>query len=50
LFREQTIGVIEAMKIFLRDPAEHGGVVVAVPAKDGQLVQAGTPLVILKRE
>jgi acetyl-CoA carboxylase biotin carboxyl carrier protein len=50
IVREQTIGVIEAMKIFSEIPAEHGGVVVAVPAKDGQLVQAGTPLVILKRE
>jgi acetyl-CoA carboxylase biotin carboxyl carrier protein len=48
--RDQTIGIIEAMKIFSEVPAEHGGIVVAVPAQDGQLVQAGTPLVILKKE
>lgn len=44
----QTIGIIEAMKIFSEIPAEHAGVVVSVPAQDGQLVQSGTPLVILK--
>jgi acetyl-CoA carboxylase biotin carboxyl carrier protein len=48
--RDQTIGIIEAMKIFSEVPAEYGGIVVAVPAQDGQLVQAGTPLVILKKE
>lgn len=48
--RDQTIGIIEAMKIFSEVPAEHSGVVVAIPAQDGQLVQAGTPLVILKKE
>lgn len=46
---DQPIGIIEAMKIFSEIPAEHGGVVVAVPAQDGQLVQAGTRLVILKK-
>ena len=45
----QTIGLIEAMKIFSEIPAEHGGTVVALPAKDGQLVQAGTPLIILRK-
>ena len=48
--RDQTIGIIEAMKIFSEVPAEHGGVIVAIPVQDGQLVQAGTPLVILKKE
>jgi acetyl-CoA carboxylase biotin carboxyl carrier protein len=48
--RDQPIGIIEAMKIFSEIPAEAGGLVVAVPAQDGQLVQAGTPLVILKRQ
>ena len=47
--RDQPIGIIEAMKIFSEILAEHGGVVIAVPAVDGQLVQAGTPLVILKK-
>ena len=46
----QTIGLIEAMKVFSEVPAEHSGIVVAIPAQDGQLVQAGTPLVILQRE
>ena len=50
IVRDQPIGIIEAMKIFSEIPAEHGGIVVAIPANDGQLVQAGTPLVILKRE
>lgn len=45
----QTIGIIEAMKIFSEVPAEHAGVVVAIPAQDGQLVQLGTPLVILRK-
>ena len=48
--RDQPIGIIEAMKIFSEIPAEHGGVVIAVPAQDGQLVQAGTPLVILRKQ
>jgi acetyl-CoA carboxylase biotin carboxyl carrier protein len=46
----QTIGLIEAMKIFSEIPAEHAGVVVAILAQDGQLVQADTPLVILRKE
>ncbi len=48
--RDQPIGIIEAMKIFSEIPAEHSGMVVAVPAQDGQLVHAGTPLVILKMQ
>jgi acetyl-CoA carboxylase biotin carboxyl carrier protein len=48
--KDQPIGIIEAMKIFSEIPAEHGGVIAAIPAKDGQLVQAGTPLVILKKQ
>jgi len=47
---DQPIGLIEAMKIFSEIPAEHGGIVVAIPAKDGQLVQAGMPLVIVKQD
>ncbi len=45
----QTIGIIEAMKIFSEIPAEHAGVVIAAPAEDGQLVQTGTPLLILQK-
>ncbi len=48
--RDQPIGIIEAMKIFSEIPAEHSGVVVAIPAQDGQLVHAGTPLIILKKQ
>lgn len=45
----QTIGIIEAMKIFSEIPADHAGVVAAIPAQDGQLVRTGEPLVILKQ-
>ena len=48
--RDQPIGIIEAMKIFSEILAEHAGIVVAVPAQDGQLVQAGTPLVVLQKQ
>ena len=47
---DQSIGLIEAMKIFSEIPAEHGGIVVAIPANDGALVQAGMPLVIVKQD
>lgn len=46
---EQTIGIIEAMKIFSEIPAEQGGIVVSIPAQDGQLVEAGMAIVILKK-
>ncbi len=45
----QAIGIIEAMKIFSEVLAEHAGVVVAVPATDGELVHAGAPLVVLRK-
>lgn len=45
----QPIGIIEAMKIFSEIPAEHAGVVAAIPAEDGQLVQTGQPLIILQK-
>jgi len=44
----QIIGIIEAMKIFSEVLAEHAGVVIAVPAQDGQLVHAGAPLIVLR--
>lgn len=43
----QTIGLIEAMKVFSEVPAEHDGVVVAIVAENGQLVQTGQPLLRL---
>lgn len=45
---DQPIGLIEAMKIFSEVPAEHAGIVVAIPAKDGALVQAGMPLILVR--
>jgi acetyl-CoA carboxylase biotin carboxyl carrier protein len=44
----QPVGIIEAMKIFSEVLAEHAGVVVSVPATDGELVHPGAPLVILR--
>jgi acetyl-CoA carboxylase biotin carboxyl carrier protein len=44
----QTIGIIMAMKVMSEIPAEAGGEVIAIPAGDGDLVQTGAPLVILK--
>lgn len=47
---DQTIGIIEAMKVFSEFKADHAGAVIAIPAQDGQLVQTGAPLFILKRD
>ncbi len=47
---DQTVAIIEAMKVFSEFKAEYAGVVVAIPAEDGQLVQIGMPLIILKKE
>lgn len=44
----QTVCIIEAMKVFNEIKAEWSGRVVAVPAEDGKLVQAGEPLVVLE--
>lgn len=46
----QTVGVIEAMKVFSEFQAEHAGTIVAIPAKDGELVQVGTPLILLRKD
>ena len=46
----QTIGIIEAMKVFSEIPAEHSGTVLAVLGEDGQLVQTGEALVILRKD
>ena len=46
----QTVGVLEAMKVFSEFKAEHAGVIVSIPAQDGVLVQAGTPLLVLKKD
>lgn len=46
----QTIGLIEAMKVFSEIPSEVAGRVKDIPAKSGALVQPGDPLVILEAE
>jgi acetyl-CoA carboxylase biotin carboxyl carrier protein len=44
----QTVCVVEAMKVFNEIKAEWSGRVIAVPAEDGKLVQAGEPLIVLE--
>ena len=44
----QTIGVIEAMKVFNEVPAEIAGVVVDIPAENGKLIQQGETLVVIR--
>ncbi len=43
----QTIGIVEAMKVFNEITTEKAGTVIAIPAENGKLVQADQPLVIL---
>lgn len=43
----QTIGLIEAMKVFSEVPSEVAGRVVEIPAASGKLVQAGDTLVVV---
>jgi len=44
----QTIGLIEAMKVFSEIPSEVAGVVVEIPAENGKLVQQGETLVAVR--
>ena len=44
----QTIGLIEAMKVFSEVPSEVAGRVVATPAETGKLVQQGDVLVVVE--
>ncbi len=46
----QTVGILEAMKVFSEFKAEHAGIIASIPAQDGQLVQAGAPLVVLRKD
>lgn len=46
--RGQTIGLVEAMKVFNEITAEASGTVAEIPATNGQLVETGQPLVLLK--
>lgn len=43
----QTVCIVEAMKVFNEITTDHAGTVIAIPAKNGQLVQVGQPLVVL---
>jgi acetyl-CoA carboxylase biotin carboxyl carrier protein len=43
----QTLGLIEAMKVFSEVPAEHEGVVAEFAAQDGALVRPDEPLLYL---
>ena len=45
-----TIGVLEAMKVFNEVPAEIGGTVLNIPAQSGALIQRGDPLVVLQED
>jgi acetyl-CoA carboxylase biotin carboxyl carrier protein len=44
----QTVGLIEAMKVFSEIPSEIAGVVVEVPGANGKLAHAGDPLVRIR--
>ncbi|HEX9995571.1 MAG TPA: acetyl-CoA carboxylase biotin carboxyl carrier protein [Abditibacterium sp.] len=46
--RGQTIGLVEAMKVFNEIVAENAGVVAKIAVETGQLVETGQPLVLLK--
>ncbi len=46
--RGQTIGLIEAMKVFNEITAEASGTLVEIPAGNGQLVETGMPLMLLR--
>ena len=45
----QTVGIIEAMKVFSEFKSEFDGTIISIPAQDGQLVQTGAPLFVLKK-
>jgi acetyl-CoA carboxylase biotin carboxyl carrier protein len=47
---DQTVAIIEAMKVFSEFKSEFAGTVVSIPAQDGQLVQKGAPLLVLKKD
>lgn len=44
----QTIGIIEAMKVFSEVPAERAGVVSRIVAENGRLVREGDPILYLR--
>jgi len=44
----QTVCIVEAMKVFNEIKAEWSGRVLAIPAENGALVQAGEPLIVIE--
>ncbi len=44
----QTIGLIEAMKVYSEVPSEAAGRVVEMPVESGKLVQQGQPLIFVE--
>ncbi len=48
--REQTIGVLEAMKVFSEFKSECSGIVVDILVKDGQLVHTGDVLMVVRKD
>jgi biotin carboxyl carrier protein len=46
----QTVGLIEAMKVFNEITSEVAGRVAALPAANGELVQAGQVLIVVELE
>jgi acetyl-CoA carboxylase biotin carboxyl carrier protein len=47
---DQTVAIIEAMKVFSEFKSEYAGTILSIPAQDGQLVQTGAPLIVLKKD
>jgi acetyl-CoA carboxylase biotin carboxyl carrier protein len=43
----ETIGIVEAMKVFNEITADCAGTVIAIPAENGKLVQVDQPLVVI---
>jgi acetyl-CoA carboxylase biotin carboxyl carrier protein len=44
----QTIGIIEAMKVFSEVPSDASGIVDEIPVADGELVKPGQPLLYVR--
>ena len=44
----QTIGLIEAMKVYSELPSELAGRILEIPAVNGKLVQQGQPLIVVE--
>ncbi len=47
---EQTVGILEAMKVFSEFKSEHEGVIVKIPVADGRLVHTGDVLMVLRKD